>query len=88
MTEKAKIVIDTIPTLAYWSACGGIEVKDVREKYGETYIRCISNAWQGRRGRRNYHNLKVFYTNPTIKEPRAYIVIKGRRYYIDECLRT
>ena len=85
MTKEAKAAIDNMPTVAYWSAGGGIEVKDVREQYGETYIMCISNAWHGRR---NYHNLKVFYTNPRIKEPRAYILINGRRYYLDECLRT
>ena len=85
MTKEVRIAIDNMPTVAYWSAGGGIEVKAVREQYGETYIRCISNAWHGRR---HYHNLKVFYTNPRIKASRAYILINGRRYYLDECLRT
>ena len=85
MTKEAKSAIDNMPTVAYWSAGGGIEVKDIHEQYGETYIRCISNAWHGRR---HYHNLKVFYTTPRIKEPRAYVRIHGVCYYLDECLRT
>ena len=85
MTKEVKVAIDNMPTVAYWSAGGGIEVKNIHEQYGETYIMCISNTWNGRR---NHHNLKVFYTNPRIKEPRAYILINGRRYYLDECLRT
>ena len=85
MTKEVKVAIDTMPTVAYWSADGGIEVKAIHEQYGETYIRCISNAWHGRH---RYHNIKVFYTNPRIKEPRAYVLINGKRYYLDECLRT
>ena len=80
MTKEVQSAIDNMPTVAYWSAGGGIEVKDIHEQDGETYLMCISNAWHGRR---HYHNLKVFYTNP-----RAYVLINGKRYYLDECLRT
>lgn len=86
MTKEAKAAIDNMPTVAYWSAGGGIEVKDIHEQDGETYVRCISNAWHGRR---RYHNVRVAYTNPRkTKEPRAYVLIHGMRYYLDECLRT
>lgn len=86
MTKEAKVAIDNMPTVAYWLVGGGIEVKDVYEQDGENYVRCISNAWHGRRC---YHNVKVYYTFPRkTKEPRAYVVICGMRYYLDECLRT
>ena len=77
--------IETAPSGCIPFADGGIEVKAIHEQYGETYIRCISNAWHGRH---RYHNIKVFYTNPRIKEPRAYVSINGKRYYLNECLRT
>lgn len=86
MTKEAKVAIDNMPTVAYWSAGGGIEVKDIHEQDGEMYVRCISNAWHGRR---RYHNVRVAYTAPRkTKEPRAYVLIHGMRYYLDECLRT
>ena len=85
MTKEVRVAIDNMPTVAYWSAGGGIEVKAVREQYGEIYLKCVSNAWCGHR---RYHNLKVFYTNPRIKASRAYILINGKRYYLDECLRA
>ena len=85
MTKEVKVAIDNMPTISYWSANGGIEVKDIYEKDGETRIRCISNAWCGHH---RYHDLKVLYTTPKIKESRAYVLIHGVRYYMDECLRT
>lgn len=64
-------------SIGYWSACGGVEVKEIINGIDDK-IECISNAWCGKKQR---HLVKVYYGD------RDYIIIHGYRLYLDECLR-
>lgn len=66
-------------TIGYWSACGGMEVKDII--YGiEDYVIVVVNAWYGQK---SIHKLVIRYG-----ENDSYIVFNGRRYRFSECLRA
>ena len=64
-------------TKGYWSALGGVEVKDFA--YGvEDYCYCVSGAWIGKR---TCHKVKIRYS-----EKGPYIVLHGCRLYFNECI--
>lgn len=65
-------------TIGYWSAFGGIEVKEY--EYGiDDYIHCICNAWHGTK---TAHRVKVYES--LIKG--SYIKLYGIRFYLNECI--
>ena len=77
-TRQEKRELDNLPTIGYWSALGGVEVKKV--EYGiEDYIVCISNAWGGKKA---YHRVRIKYTHA--KDSREYIDIEGTKLYLDQ----
>ena len=76
--------IESLPTVAYWSAVGGVEVKKIEHGI-EDYVVCVSNAWTKHS---SVHRLRVRYTQSKIKDPRPYIMIHGYMLYLDECIRT
>lgn len=68
-----------VKTLGYWSALGGVEVKDIQ--YGiEDYVVCLANAWNGKA---SAHRVKVNYAGN-----RSFIRVHNTRLYMDECIRA
>ena len=82
MTSQEKAKIEAMPTIGYWSALGGVEVKSI-ENGIEDYVVCVANAWYGKH---TVHRLRIKYTHS--KDSRAYIVLDGYKPYLDECLRS
>ena len=79
MTKRVKYWMDQ-PTIAYISALGGVEIKQI--DYGiDDYITCVANAWYHPR---SVHRVKINYT----RGDRAYIRIHGTRLYLDEAIRA
>lgn len=67
-------------TIGYWSALGGIEVKEI--KYGiDDKIVCVSNAWSGKP---KTHTVKINYT----MGGRPFIRLNGLRFHLDDCVRV
>lgn len=65
-------------SVGYWSACSGVEVKEII--YGiNDYAIVVINAWGGEK---SVHRLKIYYGNK-----RDYVNIHGYRLYFDECIR-
>ena len=82
LTSIEKRQIDEMPTIGYWSALGGVEVKKVEHGI-EDYIICKVGAWQGNP---TYHRVKIKYTDTKYKEPKPYIVIRWERLFLDDCI--
>jgi hypothetical protein len=81
-TMKEKYEIENMPTIGYWSALCGVEVKKI-EHGVEDYVICVANAWVGKH---TYHRLRVQYTHA--KDSRSYVILDGVKLYMDDCLRT
>lgn len=79
MTKLEKLL--QMKTIGYWSAIGGVEVKEIKEEDCETYVYCISNAWSGEK---QAHRVKV---NTTVSGE-FYVVVHGYRLKMSECLRA
>ena len=84
LSKCAKHQIDEMPTIGYWSTLGGVEVKKVEHDIDD-YVICKVGAWQGNP---TYHRVKINYTNVKHIEPRAYVVIRWERLFLDECIRA
>lgn len=86
-TKQEKREIENLPTIGYWSALGGVDIKRIdTELGGETndqYILCVVNAWQSKH---TYHRVRIKYTHS--KDSRAYIEIEGVKLYLDQCVRS
>lgn len=79
MTRYEKQEIDKMPTIAYWSLLGGVELKSIG--YGiEDYLIVVANAWFGKR---SYHKLKVNYT----ASGHSYIKLNGITLYTANAIR-
>ena len=63
---------------AYYSGFGGLELHYIDHGI-EDYIYCVSGAWHGTK---NYHKLKVYYT-----EEYNYIKLIGCKIPLNECIR-
>lgn len=71
--------LGTKPTIAYWSAFGGVEIKGI--EYGiEDYVLCISGAWCSQP---SAHKLKIQVYND-----RQFVMLNGNRLYLDEAIRS
>lgn len=82
MAKKTRLeILSEMKTIGYWSAIGGVEVKEIKDEGYETYVYCISNAWGGKK---QAHRVKV---NTTVGGS-SYVVIHGYRLNMNECLRT
>lgn len=71
---------NSLPTIAYWSTLGGVEVKDV-EFGDENYIEVVAGTFACQR---TAHRLKVYYS--VTKGP--YVKLFGTRLYTRECIRN
>ena len=71
--------LKSMTTIGYWSALGGVEVKEIAEEGYETYVSCISNAWNGKK---QAHKVKIKYT----KGGAGFIELHGTRLKMNECL--
>lgn len=67
-------------TIGYWSALGGIEVKEIRYEIDDKIV-CVSNAWYGKP---KTHTVRIYYT----QNGRPYINLYGLRFHLDECIRA
>lgn len=72
--EKQKVM--EMETYAYYSGCGGIELKDIEHGI-ETYILFVAGAWTSQP---TVHRTKVYYT----EEP--YFRYHGYTIKLDECI--
>ena len=80
MTDMIKERYLRMRTIGYWSEYGGIELKDI--EYGiNDYAVVVSGAFSANR---RCHKVMI-HTN---KNGRQFIMINGRRYYFDNCLRN
>ena len=79
MTKAERDAIKEMPTVAYISAFGGLEIKKIEDGI-ETYVTCLIGAWSGRP---SVHRRMVEYT----VEGRPYIRVCNSRAYIDEAIR-
>lgn len=64
-------------TLGYWSAFGGVEVKEINDDI----CYCVSNAWGGTK---RVHRLKVRYNS----SGSPYVILNNSRLRFDDCLRV
>lgn len=65
-------------SIAYYSACGGIEIKKI--EYGiDDYVYCVSNAWNSKK---RYHKVKIYYNGDN-----NYFMVRGYKIPLDECIR-
>lgn len=77
--EKEKYL--QLETKGYWSACGGVELKEI--EYGtDDYIICVAGAWSSKK---SVHRLKVYYSTRNKAE---YVKLNGYRLYFTDCLRV
>lgn len=74
--EKQKYM--ELETVAYYSGCGGIEIKDILNGI-ENHVVFVAGAWCGNP---TVHMAKIYYTdNP-------YFRYHGYTIHLDDCLRT
>ena len=70
----------SMKTLAYVSALGGIEIKDI--EYGiEDYLVYLSGSWSGHPAP---HRTKIYYTS----DGKAFTKCHGYRIYLDDAIRV
>lgn len=81
MTKQEKTVCTELPTIGYWSALGGVEVKQIDDTVDGIFVYCESGAWTGNR---KQHKLKVRQE----RKGREYVQISSYKLYLDECLRA
>ena len=68
-----------LPTIAYYSGLGGLEVKHI--EYGiDDHVYLVAGAWNGKK---SYHRLKIHYGAKSV-----YICLFGRRCPLSEFIRT
>lgn len=74
---KNRNILD-MPSIAYYSGVGGIEIKYI--EYGiNDFIYCISGAWNGKR---QPHKVKIYYNSTG-----AFFRIHGYKIPLNECIR-
>lgn len=77
MLKHEKIEAINAAAVGYWSALGGLELKEI---IGSDYAVVVSRAWtSGKKA----HKVIIHY-----ESERPYIVIEGCRYHFDDCLRV
>lgn len=81
MTKEEKAICTDLPTIGYWSALGGVEVKQIDHTVDGIFVYCESGAWVGQF---RPHKLKV----RTDRNGREYVRICSYKLYLDECLRA
>ena len=78
MTKAEKVNWLDRDYVAYYSGCGGIEIKNIQ--YGiEDYVVFVANAWYGKP---SVHRAKIYYG-----EKNSYFRYNGYRVSFDECIR-
>lgn len=76
MRKVEKLEVLNMETRAYYSGCGGIEIKDIEHGI-ETYVVFVAGAWTSQP---TAHKAKVYYT----AEP--YFRYNGYTIKLDECI--
>lgn len=80
MTRREKFEYENMPTVAYYSGYGGIEIKEVQ--YGiEDYIVYVANSFLPTR---SVHRSKIYTTT----SGRLYFKYHTLSIYCDECIRN
>lgn len=83
MTKREKQAYSEMDSVAYYSGCNGIEIKEIQ--YGiEDYVVFSANSWysdsKGKRG--DIHRAKVYYSANG-----DYFKYHGYRIPLNECIR-
>lgn len=84
LTDNEKRAIDALPTIGYWSALGGVELKRIEHGI-EDYCICRVGSWKSKP---TYHRVRVQYPNVKRVEPRPFIVINYEKFYLEDCIRS
>lgn len=80
MTKRENEHYKEMRTVGYWSAWGGVELKEIQ--YGiEDYAIVVANSFLGGSVSKA-HRVRIHY------EDRSYIKLEGHTYYFDECIRN
>jgi hypothetical protein len=82
LTDSEKRLIDEMPTIGYWSALGGVEVKKVEHGI-EDYFICRVGSW---RKKPTYHRVKVNYTPAKYVKSRPFIVIHFEKLFLNDLI--
>lgn len=74
--------LNGLPTIAYWSCLGGVEVKNIISNIPPTpdFAICISGTWAGDR---HYHTVRIYRHKGD-----SYITIRGKRLYFRDIIWT
>ena len=73
-------------TVAYWSGCGGVEIKGIEHGIDD-YVICVVNAWYGEK---EYKRYKISYFNRITggrPDGRARFYPHGYEAFLDDCVR-
>lgn len=68
-------------TIGYWSALGGVEVKNIDGNREQLW--CVTAVWSGG-GCNNCHKVKIQYN----AKGEPYIRLFNQRFYLSDCIRT
>lgn len=80
MTNTEKLQIIEAPAVAYWSGCGGVEIKTI--EYGiNDHVVFVVGAWSAKK---TAHKARIYYT---VNE-RAYFRYHNYTIHFDDCIRV
>lgn len=78
--KTKKQICNELETVAYISACGGLEIKKII--YGiNDYILCVSGTWTSKKA---YHKLMIKYN----AAGDAYIMLQGYKLLLSDAIRV
>lgn len=80
MTKIEKLQVLKAPTIAYWSGCGGVEIKNI--EYGiNDYVVFVAGAWSNKK---TVHKARIYYTD----NERVYFRYNNYTIHFDDCIRV
>ena len=85
MVKAEKAELENKDTIAYWSALGGVEVKQIDYTPDGVMFYVIANAWNGKH---SYHKCKLLEHRTTDGNHKDHITVRGVRLYLYDCLRA
>ena len=81
MNKTEKMEYFNKKSIAYYSGCNGIEIKDIM--YGvDDHIIFIDNAWYGKSTYKNVHTAKIYYSDNG-----DFFRFNGYKISLNECIR-
>ena len=78
MTKSEKQKVIDMPSLAYFSGFGGVEIKSI--DYVDDAVLFVANAWYGKK---SVHHSAIRYTRDMV----PYFTLNGCRIRLADCIR-